>query len=160
MSAVDLSGDRVADRLGALEEAYASFPVNQTTLSVSGDAYERVRERCADGLADVYVQVYNDDGEVLLVERDGGWVVPHAEPRRAERLERGTRRALAERTGVECRLTDLERATILGVRHEDDPEREPVYRLVAVFAAVRTAGTPAADAAWWADVPESALPAH
>ena len=80
MRVADLSKDRVAERLGALEEAYSSFPVNQTTLSVSGDAYERARERCTTGLADVYVQVYDDAGEVLLVESDDGLTVPHAEP--------------------------------------------------------------------------------
>lgn len=160
MSAADLSGDRVADRLGVLEKAYASFPVNQTTLSVSTEAYERARERCAQGLADVYVQVYNDAGQVLLVERDDGWVVPHVEPQVGERLETGTRRILADRTGVECRITDLERATILGVRHADDPERDPVYRLVAVFAAEYAAGTPADGAAWHANLPEAALPSH
>jgi len=158
MRAVELSGERVADRLGALEEAYAPFPVNQTTLSVSEAAYERARERCAAGFADVYVQVYNGADEVLLVEHDGEWVVPHAEPARSERLEGGTRRALAEQTGVECRLTALERVTILGVRHEDDPQREPVYRLVAVFAAERTGGAPQEGVAWHADLPESALP--
>lgn len=160
MSTADLSGDRVADRLGVLEEAYASFPVNQTTLSVSTETYERARERCSNGLADVYVQVYDEAENVLLVESGGGWVVPHAEPRVEERLETGTRRILAERTGVECRLTDVERATILGVRHESDTARDPVYRLVAVFAAEHVAGAPADGAAWHADLPDSALPSH
>lgn len=160
MSAADLSEDRVADRLGVLEEAYASFPVNQTTLSVSTEAYERARERCSEGLADVYVQVYNEAEEVLLVEQNTEWVVPHVQPRVEDRLETGTRRILAERTGVECRLTDLERATILGVRHEDDHDREPIYRLVAVFAGEYVAGTPSDDAAWHATLPESALPNH
>lgn len=160
MSAADLSEDRVADRLGVLEEGYASFPVNQTTLSVPTEAYERAQRRCAEGLADVYVQVYNDREEVLLVERENGWAVPHAEPRVEDRLEAGTRRILAQRTGVECRLTDVQRATIVGVRHETEPKRDPVYRLVAVFVAEHTGGTPVDRASWHSDLPESALPNH
>lgn len=159
MSVADLSGDRVAERLGALEEAY-SFPVNQTTLSVSRTAYERARERCAEGLADVYVQVSNDAGDVLLVERSGEWVVPHAKPDRGERLEVATQRAVAEWTGVDCRLTELERATILGVRNESDPDCEAVYRLVIVFGGEHVGGVPGEGAAWHADLPESAFPSH
>lgn len=160
MSAADLSRDRVADRLGMLEEAYSSFPVNQTTLSVSRNTYDQARERCSEGLADVYVQVYDEADNVLLVERPNGWVVPHVEPGVEDRLETGTQRLLAERTGVECRLTDLRRATILGVRNEDDPDRDPVYRLLTVFAAEHTGGTPRNDVAWHTELPESALPSH
>jgi ADP-ribose pyrophosphatase YjhB (NUDIX family) len=160
MSAANLSGDRVADRLGVLEKAYGSFPVNQTTLSVSADAYEQARERCSEGFADVYVQVYDETDNVLLVERGNGWTVPRVEPRVDDRLETGTRRNLVERTGVECRLTDLKRATILGVRDECDPDRDPVYRLVAVFAAEHTGGSPGDGAAWHAGLPESTLPGH
>jgi hypothetical protein len=159
MPAADLSGDRVAERLGALEDGYDSFPVNQTTLSVSPQAYERARERCETGLADVYIQVYRDS-DVLLVEHDEEWVVPHVEPPRGDPLGPATRQAVADDYGVQCTITDLERATILGVRHEDDPDREPVYRLVAVFAAEHVAGTPDEGAAWHEGVPESALPTY
>lgn len=160
MAVVDLTQDRVEARLAALEEAYPSFAVSQTTLSVSPAAYERAREQCAEGLVDVYVKVYNDVDDVLLVEGDGEWVVPHAKPRSGERLEAATRRALAEQTGVECRITDLERVTILGVRSDENPGRETVYRLVTVFAAERTAGGPTSRSAWHSDLPESALPNH
>lgn len=160
MSVADLSRERVESRLAALEETYASFAVSQTTLSVSPPVYERARERCAEGLADVYVQVYNEAGDVLLVEGDGEWVVPHAKPDRDEPLEGGTCRTLADRTGVECAVTDLERVTILGVCHDGDPERDTVYRLVPVFSAERVDGTPEAVAAWHSELPDSALPTH
>jgi ADP-ribose pyrophosphatase YjhB (NUDIX family) len=160
MPVADLPRDRVESRLAALEETYASFAVSQTTLSVSPSVYERAREQCAEGLADVYAQVYNGAGDVLLVEGDGEWVVPHAKPDRDEPLEAGTCRTLAERTGVECSVTDLERVTILGVRHGGDPERDTVYRLVPVFSAERVDGTPGDDAAWHSELPESALPTY
>lgn len=160
MSAADLSGDRIADRLGALEDGWASFPVNQTTLSVSPDAYERARRRCESGLADVYVQIYDEEDDVLLVEGDDGWVVPHAQPDPDVSLERGTCRALAEQTGVQCELTALERATILGVRNDADSDVEPVYRLVAVFGADRVGGSPAPGAAWHSDVSGAEPPTY
>jgi ADP-ribose pyrophosphatase YjhB (NUDIX family) len=158
MAVADLSRDVVEERLGALEEAYSSFTVNQTTLGVSQESYDRARDRCTEGLADVYVKVSDDTGDVLLVERDQGWVVPSVRPPASDSLEIGVARALAEETGVECRITGLERVTILGICHEDDPERETVYRLVAVFTAERTTGTPASDAAWHSDLPDAAVP--
>jgi len=160
MATVGSSGDVIADQMGALEEAYAGFPVNQVTLSVSREAYERARERCSEGFVDVYVEVYNESGQALLVERDGEPVVPHARPCRDERLETGVRRRIRERTGVECRVTDVQRATILGVRDETTPDPDPVYRLVAVFVAERTGGSPSGDAVWRSGIPESALPNH
>jgi ADP-ribose pyrophosphatase YjhB (NUDIX family) len=160
MSVANLSGDRVADRLGVLEEAYAPFPVNQTTLAVSPAAYERVRERCSKGLADVYVKVYDEADNVLLTERDDDWAVPHVEPSVEEHLETGTRRRLVEQTGVETALTDVERATILGIRQEGDPDRNPVYRLIAVFTAEYIRGRPVDGVAWQADLPETARPSH
>jgi len=158
MAVADLSRDVVEERLGALEEAYASFTINQTTLEVPSESYDRARDRCTEGLADVYVKVSNDDGDVLLVERDRGWVVPSVQPPARDPLEIGVSHALAEETGVECRITDLERVTILGICHEGDPDHPTVYRLVSVFAAERTAGTPASDAAWHSELPEFAVP--
>jgi ADP-ribose pyrophosphatase YjhB (NUDIX family) len=160
MAVADLSRDVVEERLGALEEAYASFTVNQTTLGVSQGTYDRVRDRCTEGLADVYVKVSDDAGDVLLVEREGGWEVPSVRPPASDSLEIGVTRRLAAETGVECRITDLERVTILGVCHEDDPERGTVYRLLAVFDAEHTAGTPVSGVDWHSQLPESALPTH
>jgi ADP-ribose pyrophosphatase YjhB (NUDIX family) len=135
MSVAEVSRDRVEERLVALEEQYSGFPINQTTLTVPSDAYERAGERCERGIVDAYVQLYNDDEDVLLVERDGEWTVPYGEPRTDERVVSGTEAAIREATGVGCSLTDLTRVTILGVRDEDDPDRPPVYRLIAVFVA-------------------------
>lgn len=135
MSVAEGSRDRVEERLVALEEEYSGFPVNQTTLAVPREAYERTGERCQRGIVDAYVQLYNERDDVLLVENDGEWVVPHGEPKTSERVVAGTERAIRERTGVDCALTDLARVTILGVRDESDPERAPIYRLIAVFTA-------------------------
>ncbi|WP_415380917.1 hypothetical protein [Halosimplex sp. TS25] len=135
MSVAEGSRDRVEERLVALEEDYSGFPVNQTTLAVPRKAYERTGERCQRGIVDAYVQLYNERDDVLLVENDGEWVVPHGEPRTNERVVAGTERAIRERTGIDCVLTGLARVTILGVRDESEPERSPIYRLIAVFTA-------------------------
>ncbi|WP_123538791.1 NUDIX domain-containing protein [Halosimplex salinum] len=174
MSVTEASRDRVEDRLVALREDYSGFPINQTTVAVSRDAYERASERCRRGIVDAYVQLYNDAEDVLLVEHDGEWVVPRGKPRASERVVAGTERAIRDRTGVDCSLTGLERVTILGVRDEEDPERPPVYRLVAVFEAEADAestasvpgpngdgGASADDGVRWeATLPDSAVPSH
>ncbi|ELZ22804.1 hypothetical protein C475_16921, partial [Halosimplex carlsbadense 2-9-1] len=90
MSVAEVSRDRVEERLVALEDEYSGFPINQTTLTVPSDAYERAGERCERGIVDAYVQLYNDSDDVLLVERDGEWVVPHGEPATTERVVPGT----------------------------------------------------------------------
>jgi ADP-ribose pyrophosphatase YjhB (NUDIX family) len=160
MAVADLSRDVVEERLGALEEAYSSFTINQTTLGVSQETYDRARDRCTEGVADVYVKASDGDGDVLLVERDGEWVVPSVRPPVHDPLEVGVSREFAEATGVECQVTDLDRVTILGVCHEDDLDCETVYRLVAVFTAERTGGSPNAGATWHSELPDSALPSH
>jgi len=170
MSVAEVSRDRVEERLVALEDEYSGFPINQTTLTVPSDAYERAGERCERGIIDAYVQLYNDSEDVLLVERDGEWVVPHGELATTERVVPGTEAAIREATGVGCSLTDLTRATILGVRDEDDPDRPPVYRLIAVFVAetegsdatgrVSTADATPEDVRWHPTLPESAVPSH
>jgi ADP-ribose pyrophosphatase YjhB (NUDIX family) len=160
MAVADLSRDVVEERLGALEEAYASFTVNQTTLSVAPETYQRARDRFTEGLADAYVQVYDDGDDVLLVEGEREWVVPSVSPPSDDPLERGVSRAVADHTGVECAVTDLERVTILGVCDQEEPERATVYRLVAVFTAERTGGAPEENAEWHSDLPDSALPRY
>ncbi|WP_459192590.1 NUDIX domain-containing protein [Halosimplex sp. J119] len=171
MSVAEGSRDRVESRLVTLQEDYDGFPVNQTTLAVSREAYERASERCDRGIVDSYVQLYNERDDVLLVDDDGDWVVPHGEPRPSERVTAGTERAVRDRTGIDCSLTDLSRVTILGVRDESDPDRPPVYRLIAVFTAetdteaVAVDGGEAGEAVpddvrWQSTLPESAVPSH
>jgi len=170
MSVAEGSRERVEERLVALEEAYSGFPVNQTTLAVPRGAYERASEKCERGIVDAYVQLYNDDEEVLLVEGDDDWVVPHGEPRASERVVPGTERIVQERTGVDCEVTDVRRVTILGIRDEDDPDRPPVYRLIAVFTAEETSEadtldeepfvSTTEDIRWESTLPDSAVPSH
>jgi ADP-ribose pyrophosphatase YjhB (NUDIX family) len=170
--------ERVEERLVALEDAFSDFPVNQTTLAVAREVYERAAGRSEGGVVDAYVRVYDPRGDVLVVDGADGWGLPRCEPGPGERVVAGTERALRERTGVDCAVTGLARVTILGVRDGDDPERPPVYRLVAVFTAetdheppaVPAPGEPVPDGAlaggdhdgarWQVSLPDAALPPH
>ncbi|PSP51619.1 hypothetical protein BRC67_07185 [Halobacteriales archaeon QH_3_68_24] len=112
MAVVEVSREVIEERLGALEEAYPSFTVNQTTLSVSPEAYDRAREQCRDGVADVYVQVHNEADDVLLVEGHREWTVPNVRGRLRRRTGRGVarqRRRVARRTPVVGRSSVLTR---------------------------------------------------
>jgi ADP-ribose pyrophosphatase YjhB (NUDIX family) len=159
MDVASRSRERVADRIERLEDVYGSFPVNQTTLSVPSPGYERARERCADGVADVYIELYNDDGEVLLVRGEDSWKVPQGRTDSDEPLEAGAKREVRETVGVECSVDGLHRVTIAGVTDESNPDREPVYRLLAVFVCELESGQPDGAARWETDLPEKAAPA-
>lgn len=160
MSVGEVSRERVEQRLVSLDEAFESFPVNQTTLTVAPETYRQVREESERGLVDAYVQVYNDADQVLLGEHDGDRVVPSVEPGPDDTLVDGVCRAVDDLTGVACTLTDLERVTILGVCREDADDPDPVYRLVVVFSGNAVGGTAGAGFEWAEAAPESALPAH
>jgi len=160
MSVGEVSRERVEQRLVSLNEAFESFPVNQTTLTVAPETYRQVREESERGLVDAYVQVSDDAGQVLLREADGDRVVPSVRPGPNDALVDGVRRAVGERTGVECALTGLERVTILGVCREDADDPDPIYRLVAVFSGDAVGGSAGTGFEWADATPESALPAH
>lgn len=158
MSVSELSRDRVEGRLASLEETYSSFPVNQTTLSVSTDTYERAHERCEAGLVDVYVAVYNDTEDVLLLGGEGAWELPHAESTTEERLEERARTEVRDATGVRCSITGVRRVTIIGILDETDETRDPVYQLVAVLSGEQVGGSPREAVEWRSALPESARP--
>ena len=160
MPVAERSRERVQSRIATFEETYDSFPINQTTLSVSAAAYRRARERCHEGTVDAYVRIHGDSDDVLLVDGDDGAVVPNVVLGPEERLEAGARRAVSEATGVECSVTSLDRVTILGIRNDDDPDHDPVYRLVVVLTGSYVDGTPTADAAWHPTLPETAVPRY
>ncbi|MFB6307770.1 MAG: NUDIX domain-containing protein [Haloarculaceae archaeon] len=147
MGVGEQSRRRIRERLDRLEQRYGSFPVNQTTLRVPREAYERAVDRSESGLADVYVEVRDDD-DVLFVRGDDAWQLPHGQTEAGESLEAGARRLVRESTGVDVRIDGLVRATIAGLRNGADPNAEPVYRLVVVFIARATESIDSEDARW------------
>lgn len=157
MGVAGRSREHVEELLADLESAYESFPVNQTTVAVSGEHYDHVVELAQEGVARVDVHVHNDQGDVLLVETGDGLVAPGEIIRAEDSLEQRARRAVRQATGVECRIEAIEEATIAGVHSKAEPDADPVYRLVVLLSGRPVAGTPSADGQWQADPPESQL---
>jgi len=151
------SGSRevIGDGIDFLQERHGSFPVNQTTLSLSPDAYADAVSRAEDGFADVYVRVHNDDGDVLHVEHDGRPRVPRCVGNSAKPLVERACNAVHESTGVDCEIDEIVRVTIAGVRNADDPDAETVYRLLVLLDAVYDSGS-LQNGVWQADpkIPE------
>jgi len=157
MGVAGRSRDHVEALLGDLESAYESFPVNQTTISVSGEYYEQVVEQAQQGVARADVHVHNDEGDVLLVETGDGLVAPGEIISTEDSLEQRAKRAVRQAAGVECRIETIEEATIAGVHSKSDPDAEPVYRLVVLLSGRLVSGTPGPQGQWQADPPESEL---
>ncbi|AUG46816.1 hypothetical protein BVU17_04520 [Haloarcula taiwanensis] len=135
MEIAERSRARVQERLARLEQEFGSTPVDQTTFSVGGEAYQRAVERSREGQVDVHAFVHNESGDVLLRDTDGSWEVPKGQTQGAERPAAAVRRVVTETAGVECTVRDAVRATICGVRNESDSNAETVYRLSIVFDA-------------------------
>jgi len=131
--ATGVARDLVGESIRELEDRFGSFPVNQTTLRLSSEAYADALQRAEAGVADLYVRVSNAQGEVLHV-RDGDRPrVPRcAGPLRGRPVERA-RQAVREATGVACTVDDVVRVTIAGVRDGSDADAPPAYRLLVLF---------------------------
>lgn len=148
------SRERVEELLEVLETEYGSVTVNQTTFAVGPAAYDRAVERSREGRIAVHVVVHNESRDVLLREADGGWAIPRGETRPGEPLPAAPERIVRETAGLDCSVEDAERATISGVRNEDDPEADTVYTLSVVFTAVAPEAGAADDALRWANEAE------
>lgn len=147
MELAERSREAVEARLAALEEAYDAFPVNQSTLSLSPDRYASLREEFARP-TDAYIEVHNDDQGVLHVRTEGGAELPSVRAAPEDSLERRLRRAVRERTGVECVVDELDRVTIAGIRDAANPDAETLYHLVVVFLGTHRSGSPGERAEW------------
>lgn len=157
MGVAGRSRDHVEELLSELESAYESFPVNQTTISVSEEYYDQVVERCEQGVARVDVHVHNDQDDVLLVENGDGLAAPGEVLTTEDSLEQRARRAVRQAAGVECRIDSIQKVTIAGVHSEADPDADPVYRLVVLLSGQLVSGSPTPEGQWQADPPESEL---
>lgn len=148
--------DRIGDGIERLEEQFGSFPVNQTTLVVSEADYAAARERADRGMVDVYVRVYNGEGEVLHVRGDGEPTVPRYVSGTDGSLADRVRARVEEETGVACAVDDVARATITGVRGDAD-QGATLYRLVVLLDATYERGSP--DGGVW-EAGEPAIPEY
>jgi len=158
MGVVEEARANVEACLANLENVY-SFAVDQRTFAVSQVKYQRAREDARKGLLDVYAKIHNGNGEVLHVRRDGDPELPGTTVKHGESLEPALESAVRERTGAACSIDGIERATILGVRNRDDPDRPTVYRLSVVFDAVPDSGFGGGNVTW-RELRETARPGH
>lgn len=141
---------RVTEVLNTLQDAYDSFSIHQSSVSVDRETYERVTQRSDHGVVEVDVKVQHEKG-VLVCETDGVEHTPNG-PITVDdaSIERGARRLVHERTGVSCHVVDLLSATIVAVHDTTAPDRDPVYRLSVLFEAVYETGEPRECASWHA----------
>lgn len=158
MARVVDSREQIEDHIAGLETTYGSFPVNQTTISLSGEQYERVsssHEECID----VYVEVENESNDILHVRQEGSVELPNASISADGAIEPQVRDVVRERTGVQCALDGIDCATIAGLRNAAAEETDTLYHLVVVFEATREGGTVDDDALWQSS-PESVRPLY
>jgi len=153
------SREEVEERLAGLQVEYGSFPVNQTTVTLPHERFERVSERHSESLVDAYVRVHNDADEVLQVRRDGDPGLPGTAAGREESLETGACRAVRQETGVACDIAGIDEVTIAGIRDEDAADPATLYRLVVVFDGEHREGAPA-EAAEWGEPGPAEVPAY
>lgn len=147
------SQERVTEALSILNDAYDSFSIHQTSMSVDRDTYDRVVQRSEHGVVEADVKVHHDDG-VLVIETDGNERTPHG-PIEANdaSIEAGARRLVRELAGVSCTIVDLVSANIVAIHDTSEYEREPVYRLSALFEARHSTGEPDESARWHTAMP-------
>jgi hypothetical protein len=144
---VEQSSATVESCLSMLEERYGSFSINQTTLSVPQEEYEQAITEALEDRIDIYAKVENDDAEVLHVQDQRTPTLPSTTTSSDGSLEREVRTAVQQRTGVECSVTAVEQATILGITN-DDEDSDTIYRLAVLFEASHHAGAVNENGVW------------
>jgi len=148
MGVVEQSSSNVEESIAMLEESYSSFSINQKTLSVAPSQYEEVRAAAREDRLDAYAKVRNGDDEVLHITREDSLVLPSTTTPAGSSLEADICAAVTDGTGVDCSITDVEQATILGISNAEDDDCGTIYRLAILFEATLDGGTAHDDVVW------------
>lgn len=148
------SRDRVEAVLRSLRERHRSFDVHQTSVALAPAVYDTA---LGDGLVDATVRVENAAGEVLAVEGEGSEPCVRVDHREGTDLAETVRSALADATGVTCRITDLREVSMLTIHDEADTERPPKFALDVRLTA-RYEGGDLGDGLVWRDGVEQRAP--
>ena len=167
MSLAGRSRRAVTAELARLHEDYRGFETVEKRFEVARPAFERTVERVEAGtIGGAGAWVTDDAGRVLLVrdgEPDGPWSEPSGKVEPGESLEAAARREVREETGVTCAIEGLHLASHWRVVPADDPNRDPIHRLVVVFDAGYVSGTvrpregEIAEVGWFEEHPEELL---
>lgn len=153
MGAVEQSSDQIESYLSSLEESYGSVSIDQRTMTVSPEQYAHEHE--TDDVVEVHVKVTNEADEVLHIEADGTPTLPSTTVALDESLEPSVKETVAEEAGVDCRIEDLKRVTILGLHNEESGEAETLYRLAMLFEATDGASDGNEQVVWKEPDPDS-----
>lgn len=84
------------------------------------DAFERIRERIESGLDWGVGALCERDGNVLLVDQDGQWMLPGGGVEPGESHEEALVREVDEETGLDATVGDLRSVTEQTFAHGDD----------------------------------------
>jgi hypothetical protein len=148
MGVVEQSSANVESCLSMLEDSYGSFSINQTTLSVPQEEYKQAKKEALADRIDIYAKVQNDDAEVLHVRDQEAHTLPSTTTSADGPLEHEAKKAVQRRTGIECSITAVEQATILGITSDDEAHSDTIYRLAVLFEATHDAGAVNENAVW------------
>jgi len=148
MGVVERSSANVESCIAMLEESYSSFSVNQTSISVSTAQYEQARAEARKDRLDLYAKVRNSDNEVLHVRAGDALALPSTTTGGKRSLEGAVCETVADRTGIECSITGVDRATILGISERGNEDADTVYRLAVLFEARHITGAVNENAVW------------
>jgi len=147
MGVVERSSANVESCISELEDSYGPFPINQTTLAVPDNEYQQARDDAQEDTVDLYAKVHNDEAEVLHVQEQGTVALPSTTASANAVLGAEAERTVQQLTGVDCSITGVEQATILGITN-DEAECETVYRLAVLFEAHHDDGAVNEEAVW------------
>lgn len=162
MSVSDQTRRAVESELARLERDHGSFEIVEKTWPVTDKWYNWTRQRTEAGaLGGAGVWLVDDDGEVLLVRREGEdrWEEPGGKHEPDETFEETARREAREEAGVAPELTGVAQAHRITVTCAD-ADREPLEQLFVIFYGDLIEGTPRPREGeieavrWWADHPE------
>jgi len=140
------SCDRVEAALRSLRETYYTFDVHQASIALERPSYETA---LSGGLVEASVRVENGSGEVLAVE-EGDWREPRVRVDHEDgaAIVEAARSALADLTGVACRVTDIREVSMVTIHDETDGTRPPKFALDVRFTGRYEGGEPRSGAAW------------
>lgn len=155
MGVVEQSSGAVESQLSELEDCYGSFSINQRTIDVPTAQYEQKRERSGSEQIELHAKICNGESQVLHVNANGNRILPFTTESIGAKLESALREAVADRTGVQCQVDELVGVTILGIRDGDEPDRETIYQLAALFEGQPASGSLSDSALWKEYEPDS-----
>lgn len=134
--------DVVAEQVARLRERYGEYTVTEETWTVDEDEYRIFQKRRRQGaVGGAGVLVYNDHGQVLLVQNHGhdSWSGAGGKIEPGETPEEAAKRECREETGIACRIEDLKHVTRLTLTC-DTVNGEPLAGFIALFTGVYVDG--------------------